>query len=101
MGPEGRYLGADVPREELIWQNPIPTVNHPLVDAKDIAALKSEILPTGLGVAELVFTAWASASTFRGSDKRGGGNGAPLRLAPQRDWDANQPARLAKVLRAL
>ncbi len=101
MGPKVRYLGADVPREELIWQDPIPAVNHPLVDAKDIAALKAEILATGLGVAELVFTAWASASTFRGSDKRGGANGARIRLAPQKDWEANQPARLAKVLRAL
>jgi catalase-peroxidase len=101
MGPKVRYLGADVPREELIWQDPIPAVNHPLVDAKDIAALKGEILATGLGVAELVFTAWASASTFRGSDKRGGANGARIRLAPQKDWEANQPARLAKVLRAL
>jgi len=101
MGPKVRYLGADVPREELIWQDPIPAVNHPLVDAKDIAALKGEILATGLGVAELVFTAWASASTFRGSDKRGGANGARIRLAPQKNWEANQPARLAKVLRAL
>ena len=101
MGHKVRYLGADVPREELIWQDPIPAVNHPLVDAKDIAALKGEILATGLGVAELVFTAWASASTFRGSDKRGGANGARIRLAPQKDWEANQPARLAKVLRAL
>ncbi|MEN9811680.1 MAG: Catalase-peroxidase, partial [Verrucomicrobiota bacterium] len=101
MGPKVRYLGADVPREELIWQDPIPAVNHPLVEAKDIAALKGEILATGLGVAELVFTAWASASTFRGSDKRGGANGARIRLAPQKDWEANQPARLAKVLRAL
>ncbi|MEY3608247.1 MAG: Catalase-peroxidase [Verrucomicrobiota bacterium] len=101
MGPKVRYLGADVPREELIWQDPIPAVNHPLVDAKDIAALKAEILATGVGVAELVFTAWASASTFRGSDKRGGANGARIRLAPQKDWEANQPARLAKVLRAL
>ena len=101
MGPKVRYLGADVPREELIWQDPIPSVNHPLIDAKDIASLKGEILATGLGVAELVFTAWASASTFRGSDKRGGANGARIRLAPQKDWEANQPARLAKVLRAL
>ncbi|MFZ9839197.1 MAG: catalase/peroxidase HPI, partial [Opitutaceae bacterium] len=101
MGPKVRYLGADVPREELIWQDPIPAVNHPLVDAKDIAALKAEILATGVGVAELVFTAWASASTFRGSDKRGGANGARIRLAPQKDWEANQPARLGKVLRAL
>ncbi|MFZ9746854.1 MAG: catalase/peroxidase HPI [Opitutaceae bacterium] len=101
MGPKVRYLGADVPREELIWQDPIPAVNHPLVDAKDIAALKAEILATGVGVAELVFTAWASTSTFRGSDKRGGANGARIRLAPQKDWEANQPARLGKVLRAL
>ncbi len=101
MGPKVRYLGAEVPAEELIWQDPVPAVKHPLVDAKDIAALKAKILATGLPVAELVSTAWASASTFRGSDKRGGANGARLRLAPQKDWEVNQPAKLAKVLRAL
>ncbi|MFM1769020.1 MAG: hypothetical protein RJA22_1549 [Verrucomicrobiota bacterium] len=101
MGPRARYLGPEVPAETLIWQDPIPAVNHPLVDARDVAALKAQILATGLSVPELVSTAWASASTFRGSDKRGGANGARIRLAPQKDWEVNQPARLAKVLRAL
>ncbi len=101
MGPKALYLGADVPAEDLIWQDPIPKVNHPLVDAADVASLKAEILATGLSVPELVTTAWASASTFRGSDKRGGANGARIRLAPQKDWEVNQPARLAKVLQAL
>ncbi|WP_199098102.1 catalase/peroxidase HPI [Dyella sp. ASV21] len=101
MGPRVRYLGPEVPTEELIWQDPIPAVNHPLVDAQDIAALKQKILASGLGVSELVSTAWASASTFRGSDKRGGANGARIRLAPQKDWEANQPAQLAKVLKVL
>jgi catalase-peroxidase len=101
MGPKCRYLGSEVPAEDLIWQDPIPAVNHALVDAADIVALKAKILATGLSVSDLVFTAWASASTFRGSDKRGGANGARIRLAPQKDWDANQPARLAKVLAAL
>ena len=101
MGPRSRYLGADVPAEELIWQDPIPATNHPLVDAADIAALKGKILASGLTVSELVTTAWASASTFRGSDKRGGANGARLRLAPQKDWEVNQPAQLAKVLKTL
>jgi catalase-peroxidase len=101
MGPRARYLGALVPKEDLIWQDPIPAVNHPLIDAKDIAALKSTILAAGLPIAHLVSTAWASASTFRGSDKRGGANGARIRLAPQKDWAVNQPARLAKVLGAL
>jgi|UniRef100_UPI0040491FFD catalase-peroxidase len=101
MGPKSLYLGAEVPAEDLIWQDPIPAVKHPLIDAKDIAALKAKILATGLSVAELVSTAWASASTFRGSDKRGGANGARIRLAPQKDWEVNQPARLAKVLKAL
>jgi catalase-peroxidase len=101
MGPRSRYLGPEVPAEELIWQDPIPAVNHPLVDAADIAALKGKILATGLSVAELVSTAWASASTFRGSDKRGGANGARIRLAPQKDWEVNQPAQLAKVLKTL
>ncbi len=101
MGPKTRYLGTDVPKENLIWQDPIPAVNHKLIGAKDIAALKSKILASGLSVPELVSTAWASASTFRGSDKRGGANGARLRLAPQKDWDVNQPAQLAKVLKTL
>ncbi|MFY9327967.1 MAG: catalase/peroxidase HPI [Georgfuchsia sp.] len=101
LGPRSRYLGPEVPAEELIWQDPVPAVDHPLIDAKDIAELKAKILATGLSVAELVSTAWASASTFRGSDKRGGGNGARIRLAPQKDWEANQPAQLAKVLAAL
>ncbi|HQU48196.1 MAG TPA: catalase/peroxidase HPI [Casimicrobiaceae bacterium] len=101
MGPRARYLGPDVPKEELIWQDPIPAVNHPLVDEQDIASLKAKILASGLTVAQLVSTAWASASTFRGSDKRGGANGARVRLAPQKDWEANQPAQLAKVLQAL
>jgi catalase-peroxidase len=101
MGPRPRYLGPEVPKEELIWQDPIPAVNHPLIDAKDLAALKSKILASGLTVAQLVSTAWASASTFRNSDKRGGANGARIRLAPQKDWEANQPAQLAKVLKTL
>jgi catalase-peroxidase len=101
MGPRARYLGPEVPREELIWQDPIPAVNHPLIDDADIAALKSRILASGLTVSQLVSTAWASASTFRGSDKRGGANGARIRLAPQKDWEANQPAQLAKVLKTL
>ena len=101
MGPRARYLGPEVPAEELIWQDPIPAVNHPLVDSQDTAALKAKILATGLTVSELVSTAWAAASTFRGSDKRGGANGARLRLAPQKDWAVNQPARLATVLKTL
>jgi len=101
MGPRSRYLGPEVPAEELIWQDPIPAVDHPLIDAKDIASLKGRILASGLSVSELVSTAWASASTSRGSDKRGGANGARIRLAPQKDWEVNQPARLAKVLRTL
>ncbi|MGR9242097.1 catalase/peroxidase HPI (plasmid) [Rhizobium leguminosarum] len=101
MGPKVRYLGPEVPAEDLIWQDVIPTVDHPLVDDKDIAELKEKVLATGLTVQELVSTAWASASTFRGSDKRGGANGARVRLAPQKDWDANQPAQLAKVLGVL
>jgi len=101
MGPRARYLGPEVPKEELIWQDPIPAVDHKLVDAKDITALKKKILASGLSVSELVSTAWASASTFRGSDKRGGANGARIRLAPQKDWEVNQPARLAKVLKVL
>jgi len=101
MGPRPRYLGAEVPAEELIWQDPVPAVDHELIDAPDIAALKGKILASGLSISELVSTAWASASTFRGSDKRGGANGARLRLAPQKDWKVNQPARLAKVLKTL
>ncbi len=101
MGPIARYLGPLVPKEALIWQDPIPAVDHPLVEAADIAALKAKILASGLTVSELVSAAWASASTFRGSDKRGGANGARVRLAPQKDWEVNQPAQLAKVLRAL
>jgi catalase-peroxidase len=101
MGPIQRYLGPLVPKEHLIWQDPIPAVNHPLVDAKDIEALKSKILGSGLSVSQLVSTAWASASTFRGSDKRGGANGARIRLAPQKDWEVNQPAQLATVLQKL
>ena len=101
MGPRARYLGPEVPAEELIWQDPVPKVDHPLIDAKDIADLKANILASGLSVSELVSTAWASASTFRGSDKRGGANGARVRLAPQKGWEVNEPARLAKVLAAL
>jgi catalase-peroxidase len=101
MGPKARYLGVEVPKEDLIWQDPIPAVNHKLIGAKDIAALKKDILASGLSIPELVSTAWASASTFRGSDKRGGANGARIRLAPQKDWEVNQPAQLAKVLKAL
>jgi catalase-peroxidase len=101
MGPRARYLGPEVPAEELIWQDPIPAVNHKLIDAQDVASLKGKILASGLSVSELVSTAWASASTFRGSDKRGGANGARIRLAPQKDWEVNQPAQLAKVLKTL
>ncbi|MDB6058544.1 MAG: katG [Verrucomicrobiales bacterium] len=101
MGPRARYIGPEVPKEEFIWQDPIPAVNHPLIDAKDIAALKSKILATGLTVSQLVTTAWASASTFRGSDKRGGANGARIRLAPQKDWEVNQPGQLDRVLSVL
>jgi catalase-peroxidase len=101
MGPRERYLGPEVPEEVLIWQDPVPAVTHELIDDKDIASLKGRILDTGLSVAELVATAWASASTFRGSDMRGGSNGARVRLAPQKDWEVNNPAQLAKVLKAL
>ncbi len=101
MGPVARYLGTDVPAEELLWQDPIPAVDHALIDAQDIADLKGKILTSGLSVSELVSTAWASAATFRGSDKRGGANGARIRLAPQKDWAVNQPAQLAKVLTTL
>ncbi|MGD8897539.1 MAG: catalase-peroxidase, partial [Acidobacteriota bacterium] len=98
MGPRARYLGPEVPKEELSWQDPIPAVDHPLVDDKDVASLKAKVLASGLTVSQLVSTAWASASTFRGGDKRGGANGARIRLAPQKDWPVNQPAELAKVL---
>ncbi|SKA24250.1 catalase-peroxidase [Trichlorobacter thiogenes] len=98
MGPRSRYLGAEVPAEELIWQDPVPAVDHELINAKDITELKASILATGLSISQLVSTAWASASTFRGSDKRGGANGARIRLAPQKDWEVNQPGQLAKVL---
>lgn len=101
MGPRARYLGADVPQEELLWQDPIPAVNHELVNENDIAALKSKILESGLSVSELVYTAWSSAATFRGSDKRGGANGARIRLAPQKSWEVNKPQQLEKVLNKL
>ncbi|MGA8992147.1 MAG: catalase/peroxidase HPI [Rhodoplanes sp.] len=101
MGPRSRYLGPEVPAEELLWQDPVPAVDHKLIDAKDVAALKGKILASGLSVPELVSTAWASAASFRGSDKRGGANGARIRLAPQKDWEVNQPAQLAKVLKTL
>jgi len=101
MGPRVRYLGADVPAEELIWQDPVPPVTHALVDAADVVGLKAKILASGLTIPQLVATAWASASTYRGSDKRGGANGARIRLAPQKDWAVNQPAQLATVLAAL
>jgi catalase-peroxidase len=101
MGPRARYLGPLVPQEVLIWQDPIPALDHPVIDAQDIAGLKAQILSSGLSVSQLVSAAWASASTFRGSDKRGGANGARVRLAPQKDWEVNDPAELAKVLQAL
>ena len=101
MGPRSRYLGSEVPEEVLIWQDPIPALDHPVIDENDIAALKAKILASGLGVSDLVSTAWASASTFRGSDRRGGANGARIRLAPQKFWEVNQPAKLAKVLQTL
>ena len=101
MGPKSRYLGPEVPKEDLTWQDPLPAVDHALVDGADVAALKADILKSGLSVSELVATAWASASTFRGSDKRGGANGARIRLAPQKDWAANKPDQLAKVLKTL
>ena len=101
MGPRSRYLGADVPEEELLWQDPVPAVTHELINEQDISSLKSKILAAGLSVSQLVSTAWASASTFRGSDKRGGANGARIRLAPQKDWKVNQPAQLATVLKSL
>jgi catalase-peroxidase len=101
MGPKVRYLGPEVPAEDLIWQDPIPPVDHPLIDQKDIDSLSKTILASGLSVSDLVKTAWASAATFRGSDRRGGANGARIRLAPQKDWDVNEPANLARVLGVL
>jgi catalase-peroxidase len=101
MGPRARYLGPEVPAEELIWQDPLPALDHPLIDERDVAVLKAKVLASGLTVSDLVTTAWASASTFRGSDKRGGANGARIRLAPQKDWEVNEPQRLAKVLETL
>ena len=101
MGPISRYLGPLVPAEPQLWQDPVPPVTHELIGAEDIAALKSKILASGLSISQLVSTAWASASTFRGTDKRGGANGARIRLAPQKDWDVNNPAELAKVLQTL
>jgi catalase-peroxidase len=101
MGPKARYLGPDVPAEDLIWQDPLPPVTHKPIDARDAAELKARVLASGLTVAELVATAWGSASTFRGSDKRGGANGARIRLAPQKDWAVNQPQQLARVLATL
>ena len=101
MGPLARYLGPLVPQETLVWQDPVPAVDHALIDEQDIAALKAKILASGLSISQLVSTAWASASTFRGSDKRGGANGARIRLAPQKNWEVNQPDELAKVLQKL
>jgi catalase-peroxidase len=101
MGPKSRYLGKEVPSEDLIWQDPIPAVDHDLVSDADVKELKQKVLASGLSVSELASTAWASASTFRGSDRRGGANGARIRLAPQKDWEANNPQQLAKVLKAL
>jgi catalase-peroxidase len=101
MGPRARYLGPEVPAEELVWQDPVPAVDHKLIDAKDVADLKARILASGLSISQLIFTAWASAATFRGSDKRGGANGARIRLAPQKDWEVNEPTQLAKVLTTL
>jgi catalase-peroxidase len=101
MGPRARYLGKLVPKEELIWQDPVPAVDHPLVNEQDVAALKAKVLASGLSISQLVSTAWASASTFRGGDKRGGANGARIRLAPQKEWEVNQPADLSRVLAKL
>src|SRR4029077_11226092 len=101
MGPLSRYLGPLVPKEQLLWQDPIPAVDHKSIDEQDIAALKANILASGLSISQLVTTAWASAATFRGSDKRGGANGARIRLAPQKDWEVNQPAALANALEKL
>ena len=101
MGPIARYLGPLVPKETLIWQDPVPAVDHALISEQDIAALKAKILASGLSISQLVATAWASAATFRGGDKRGGANGARIRLEPQKDWEVNQPAQLANVLKTL
>src|SRR5262249_6615858 len=101
MGPRARYLGSEVPAEDLIWQDPIPAVDHELIGAQDIATLKARILASGLPVSELVGTAWASTSTFRGSDRRGGANGARIRLEPQKGWEVNQPAQLSELLKTL
>src|SRR6201986_3029186 len=101
MGPRSRYLGPEVPKEVLIWQDPVPDVDHPLINNEDVATLKAKVLASGLTASQLVGTAWASASTFRGGDKRGGANGARIRLAPAKDWEVNQPAQLAKVLKVL
>src|SRR5690348_5094715 len=101
MGPISRYLGPLVPKETLLWQDPVPALDHALIGEQDMAALKAKILASGLSISELVSTAWASAATFRGSDKRGGANGARIRLAPQKDWEVNQPAQQAKVLQKL
>src|SRR5262249_36740529 len=101
MGPLSRYLGPEVPREPQLWQDPVPAVHHELIDAEGIEALRRKILASGLNTAQLVSTAWASASSFRGTDKRGGANGARIRLAPQKDWEVNNPAELAKVLATL
>jgi catalase-peroxidase len=101
MGPITRYLGPEVPKEPQMWQDPVPAVNHELINSKDLAALASKILASGLSVSQLVSTAWASASSYRGTDKRGGANGARIRLAPQKDWAVNNPPELAKVLKTL
>src|SRR3990167_3170838 len=101
MGPRARYVGAEVPKEDLIWQDPVPAVDHPLIDDADIASLKAKILASEASGADLVRTAWASAATFRGTDLRGGANGARLRLEPQKDWEANDPRELADVLKRL
>jgi catalase-peroxidase len=101
MGPKARYLGPEVPEEDLIWQDPLPPVDHELIDEEDIAKLKEQILDSGLTIPELIYTAWSSAATFRGSDKRGGANGARIRLAPQKDWEVNQPQQLSRVLEVL
>jgi catalase-peroxidase len=100
MGPKSTYLGPEIPKENLIWQDPIPALNHPIINNADIAILKTQLLSSGISISEMVSTAWASASTFRNSDRRGGANGARIRLAPQKDWEVNNPKQLAKVLAA-